>query len=57
MFSSPLPLIIYGGLGVSAGLLTLFLPETLGRKLPETLLEGENFGKEDEKEKKPNLKV
>ena len=57
MFSSPLPLIIYGGLGVSAGLLTLFLPETLGKKLPETLLEGENFGKEDEKEKKPNLKV
>ena len=41
---TPLPLVIYGSVSVLAGLLTLFLPETLGQKLPETLEEGENFG-------------
>ena len=41
---APLPLVIYGSVSVAAGLLTLFLPETLGQKLPETLEEGENFG-------------
>eukprot|EP00057_Strongylocentrotus_purpuratus_P011141 XP_011665615.1 PREDICTED: organic cation transporter protein [Strongylocentrotus purpuratus] len=47
---SPLPLVIYGSVTVIAGLLTLFLPETLGQKLPETIEEGENYGMEsDEK--------
>ena len=41
---APLPLVIYGSVSVAAGLLTLFLPETLGQKLPETLEEGENLG-------------
>ena len=41
---TPLPLIIYGALALSGGLLTLLLPETLGRKLPETIQDGENFG-------------
>ena len=39
-----LPLVIYGSFSVVAGLLPLFLPETLGQKLPETLEEGENLG-------------
>ncbi|XP_030828584.1 organic cation transporter protein-like [Strongylocentrotus purpuratus] len=47
---TPLPLVIYGSVSVIAGLLTLFLPETLGQKLPETIEEGENYGMEsDEK--------
>ena len=41
---TPLPLIIYGALALTGGLLTLLLPETLGRKLPETIQDGENFG-------------
>ena len=41
---TPLPLIIYGALALSGGLLTLLLPETLGRKLPETIQDGQNFG-------------
>ncbi|XP_030836202.1 organic cation transporter protein-like [Strongylocentrotus purpuratus] len=47
---TPLPLVVYGSACVIAGLLTLFLPETLGHKLPETIEEGENVGrKSDEK--------
>ncbi|XP_063223494.1 organic cation transporter protein-like isoform X2 [Bacillus rossius redtenbacheri] len=41
----PLPLLIFGSLAVSSGLLTLLLPETLNRKLPDTIEEGEQFGK------------
>ena len=41
---APLPQVIFGSVSVAAGLLTLFLPETLGQKLPETLEEGEDFG-------------
>ncbi|XP_054752660.2 organic cation transporter protein-like [Lytechinus pictus] len=40
----PLPLVIYGSLSVIAALSALALPETRGRKLPETLEEGEQFG-------------
>ncbi|XP_054752659.1 organic cation transporter protein-like isoform X2 [Lytechinus pictus] len=43
----PLPLVIYGSLSVMAALSTLFLPETRGKKLPETLEEGERFGLRD----------
>ncbi|XP_030850614.1 organic cation transporter protein isoform X1 [Strongylocentrotus purpuratus] len=39
----PLPFIIYGAASIAAGLLALLLPETKGRKLPETVEEGENF--------------
>ncbi|XP_030828349.1 organic cation transporter protein-like [Strongylocentrotus purpuratus] len=42
---TPLPLVIYGSVSVIASLLTLFLPETLGHKLPETIEESENFGR------------
>ena len=48
---TPLPLIIYGGLALTGGLLTLLLPETLGRTLPETIQDGENFGTRGDKEK------
>ena len=41
----PLPLLIFGGLSFSAGLSALFFPETLGRRLPETIEEGENLHK------------
>ncbi|XP_030850133.1 organic cation transporter protein-like [Strongylocentrotus purpuratus] len=43
----PLPLVIYGSLSVIASLSALALPETRGKKLPETLEEGEQFGLND----------
>lgn len=44
-FGLALPLVIFGGSSVTAGLLTLMLPETLNRKLPETIQDGIEFGK------------
>jgi len=32
-----LPSLLFGGLSTAAGLLTLLLPETLGRPLPQTI--------------------
>ncbi|KAG7205279.1 hypothetical protein KM043_007284 [Ampulex compressa] len=40
-----LPLILFGCMGVSAGLLSLTFPETLGTKLPDTVWDAENIGK------------
>lgn len=40
-----LPLIILGILGIIGGFLSLFLPETLGHELPQTLTDGEEFGR------------
>ncbi|XP_070567165.1 organic cation transporter protein-like [Ptychodera flava] len=42
---APLTLLIFGVLSVIAGILILPLPETRGQKLPETMMEGENFGR------------
>lgn len=41
----PFPLIIFGTMAFVSGLLSLLLPETLNKKLPETIEEGERFGK------------
>lgn len=40
-----LPLIILGVVGIIGGTLSLFLPETLDKELPQTLQDGEAFGK------------
>lgn len=39
-----LPLLIMGLMALSAGILTFFLPETLGAPLPMTIEDAENFG-------------
>lgn len=44
--SSVLPLLVLGTMGILGGLLTLLLPETLDKDLPQTLQDGEDFGKD-----------
>ncbi|XP_066254566.1 organic cation transporter protein-like [Euwallacea similis] len=46
----PFPLLVFGSLALSGGVLSLLLPETLNKKLPETLEEGENFGKKPKRQ-------
>ncbi|XP_038075653.1 organic cation transporter protein-like [Patiria miniata] len=41
----PLPLCVFGGSAIIAGVLSLMLPETMGYSLPDTIQDGENFGK------------
>lgn len=40
-----LPLLVFGAIAFLGGLLAVFLPETLGGKLPDTIEEAENIGK------------
>lgn len=40
----PLPLFIFGTLSLISGCLIVFLPETVGCELPQTIEESENFG-------------
>ncbi|XP_049856428.1 organic cation transporter protein-like isoform X4 [Schistocerca gregaria] len=42
----PFPLLIFGSLALMGGLMALVLPETMGRKLPDTIEEGERFGRD-----------
>ncbi|XP_022110857.1 organic cation transporter protein-like [Acanthaster planci] len=41
----PFPFVVFGVLSIASGLLSLLLPETSNKKLPETMEEGEAFGK------------
>lgn len=47
-----LPPVIFGVIPLIGMVLLLFLPETNGTPLPETLEDGENFGKKNVKEVK-----
>ncbi|XP_018566487.1 organic cation transporter protein isoform X2 [Anoplophora glabripennis] len=40
---APLPMLLFGGVAILAGLLALYLPETFGIKLPETAEEAEQI--------------
>jgi hypothetical protein len=40
-----LPLILFGGISLFSGLLALYFPETHHAKLPDTVEEAENIGK------------
>lgn len=46
-FNPKIPNIVFGSLAVLFGTGSLLLPETLGRRLPQTLEDGETFGKGD----------
>lgn len=43
-FNPTLPAIIFGVVTLISGFLTLFLPETAGQSMPQTIEDGENFG-------------
>ncbi|KAK0164203.1 hypothetical protein PV328_002858 [Microctonus aethiopoides] len=46
VISPVLPLLLLGILGIIGGTLALLLPETLNQELPQTLQDGEDFGKD-----------
>ncbi|XP_033363414.1 organic cation transporter protein-like [Bombus vosnesenskii] len=48
----PLPFVIFGSCVLFGGVMSLLLPETLNKKLPESIQDGELFGKKSEKKKK-----
>ncbi|XP_064652870.1 organic cation transporter protein-like [Lineus longissimus] len=53
----PLPAIILGVVAITAGLSNLLLPETLNKKLPETIEDGENFGTKKQKDEDANTEM
>ncbi|XP_045198863.2 organic cation transporter protein-like [Mercenaria mercenaria] len=55
-FGRALPQIVFGTLSIIAGLLAIYLPETLNRNLPETIEQGIKFGREEEEEEKADEK-
>jgi len=42
-----LPTLVFGGVAILAALLALLLPETLHKEMPQTIKDGEHFGKGD----------
>lgn len=46
-FDPKVPAIIFGVVSIVSGFWTLFLPETMNQPMPESLEDGENFGKGD----------
>lgn len=46
-FDPKVPAIIFGVVSIVSGLWTLFLPETMNQPMPESLKDGEEFGKGD----------
>ncbi|KAM4040440.1 solute carrier family 22 member 2 isoform 2-T2 [Anomaloglossus baeobatrachus] len=46
-----LPLIVFAVIGIISGILVLFLPETKGRALPETIEDAENLHRKEESTK------
>ncbi|XP_046592505.1 organic cation transporter protein isoform X1 [Neodiprion lecontei] len=42
---TPLPMVIFGVCALIGGIMSLLLPETLNKKLPESIQDGEQFGK------------
>ena len=44
-FGVALPSLVFGILSVVAGIFALSLPETLNKKLPETITDAKNFGR------------
>ncbi|XP_015604741.1 organic cation transporter protein [Cephus cinctus] len=46
-FDPKVPATLFGFIAILAGFLALYLPETLNQPMPETLEDGENFGKGD----------
>ena len=44
-FGKALPLLVFGAFSLVAGLLTLVLPETLHKDLPDTIEDGLKFGR------------
>lgn len=52
-FYNFLPLLVFGAFAFFSGLLAITLPETLGQKLPDTIEEAENIGKQNAKRSTP----
>lgn len=46
-FEPKLPAVIFAIISIVSGFLTLFLPETMGQPMPQTLEDGETFGAGD----------